>query len=68
MTFFAATLRYYGGQPHTGIDMINNNLNIKSVANGTLYRGSIGCRGGTLRYVHVKHDDGMNTYYLHVNY
>lgn len=61
---------WYGGGPHTGIDInSNNSSSVKSVAEGTLYRGSIACGGGTLRYVHVKHkNDGIDTYYLHVNY
>lgn len=55
---------------HTGIDMTNANQNyeVKAVQRGTLYRGGIGCRGGTLQYVHVKQDSGIDTYYLHVNY
>ncbi len=70
MTFYAGTLRYYGGSPHTGIDMINNdkNYDVLAVKSGTLYRGAIACGGGTLRYVHVDHGDGIDTYYLHINY
>jgi len=70
MTYYAANLRYYGGLPHTGLDMVNNDgdLTVKAVKPGTLYRGAIGCGGGTLRYVHVDQDDGYDTYYLHVNY
>ena len=70
MTHYAANLRYYGGAPHTGIDMVNNNndYSVKAAVVGTLYRGSIGCRGGTLKYVHIKQNDGFDTYYLHVNY
>ncbi len=70
MTYYAATLNYYGGNPHTGVDMLNNNQDstVKAVRNGTLYRGAIGCGGGTLRYVRVKQDSGIDTYYLHVNY
>lgn len=70
MTYYAATLRYYGGAPHTGIDMVNANgdLNVKAAGDGTLYRGAIGCGGGTLRYVRVKQSDGYDAYYLHVNY
>jgi peptidoglycan hydrolase CwlO-like protein len=70
MTYYAAQLKYYGGNPHTGIDMLNanNDWMVKAVKSGTLYRGAIGCGGGTLRYVHVKQGDGIDTYYLHVNY
>ena len=69
MTYYAGTLRYYGGKPHTGIDMINTgDFTVKAVKPGTLYIGAIACGGGTLRYVHVKQDDGYETYYLHVSY
>jgi peptidoglycan hydrolase CwlO-like protein len=69
MTYYAATLRYYGGAPHTGLDMVNiGDYTVKAVKPGTLFRGAIGCGGGTLRYVKVQQDDGYNTYYLHVNY
>ncbi|PJC28220.1 hypothetical protein CO054_01310 [Candidatus Shapirobacteria bacterium CG_4_9_14_0_2_um_filter_39_11] len=54
---------------HTGIDVVSDDRAIKAVKPGTLYRGSIACGGGTLRYVRVDHDDsGIDTYYLHVNY
>jgi peptidoglycan hydrolase CwlO-like protein len=69
MTFYAATMKYYGGAPHTGIDMVNSsNYAVMAVQDGTLFRGAIGCGGGTLRYVRVTHTDGLDTYYLHVNY
>lgn len=60
----------YTNNFHTGIDMVNiDNLDVKAVRDGTLYRGSIGCGGGTLKYVHVKHkNENVDTYYLHVNY
>jgi peptidoglycan hydrolase CwlO-like protein len=69
MTYWAR-IGWYGGGPHTGIDIDSETSNtVKAVQDGTLYRGSIACGGGTLRYVHVKHkDDGLDTYYLHVNY
>jgi peptidoglycan hydrolase CwlO-like protein len=54
---------------HTGIDIVSSNSTVKSVKDGTLYRGSIKCGNGILRYVRVKHgDSNFNTYYLHVNY
>ncbi len=62
---------FYPGGIHTGIDLgnVNNDLAVKAVKNGTLYRGGITCGGGTLRYVRVHHDDGgLDTFYLHVNY
>lgn len=59
----------YGGGPHTGVDMVSGDMAVKAVKEGSLYRGSIACGGGTLRYVKVKHKDSdIDTYYLHVNY
>jgi peptidoglycan hydrolase CwlO-like protein len=69
MTYYADRLKYYGGAPHSGLDMDADNKGVKSVKPGKLSRGSIGCGGGTLRYVKVDHDDSdIDTYYLHVNY
>lgn len=70
MTFYAATLRYYGGNPHTGMDMISDGggYTVRAVKSGELYRGAIACGKGTLRYVRVEQGDGISTYYLHVNY
>lgn len=71
MTYYARA-GYYGGAPHTGLDMISKSsgdYSVKAVRSGTLYRGSISCGGGLLRYVRVDHqDDSEDTYYLHVNY
>lgn len=62
----------YANNVHTGVDMQNENNNdymVKAVKPGKLFRGSIACGGGTLRYVRVEHaDDEYDTYYLHVNY
>ncbi len=72
MTYYARVVRSYGGAPHTGIDIVSKTSGdntIKAVKTGTLYRGSIKCGGGQLRYVRVEHkDEGLQTYYLHVNY
>lgn len=73
MTYYARVRRAYGGAPHTGIDLVSKdqgNYTIRAVKAGTLYRGSIKCGGGLLRYVKVEHqeDTSMNSYYLHVNY
>lgn len=71
MTYYARVRRAYGGAPHTGIDMVSKTSgsnSVKAVQDGTLYRGSIACGGGVLRYVRVEHDDNISTYYLHVNY
>lgn len=70
MTSFARS-GFYGGQPHTGIDMVSKssgNLIVKAVKDGSLFRGSVKCRGGNLQYVRVDHGEGFSTYYLHVNY
>lgn len=72
MTYYARVKRFYGGSPHTGIDILSKTSGdyaVKAVRDGTLYRGSIKCGGGYLRYVKVEHkDDSEDTYYLHVNY
>jgi len=65
MTYWART-GWYGGGPHTGIDMYSQNLSVKAVKNGELYRGSIACGGGQLLYAKVDHKDGIQTYYLHI--
>lgn len=71
MTYYASVRRAYGGAPHTGIDLVSKSgtTAVKSVKNGTLYRGSIPCGGGLLKYVKVEHEsDNISSYYLHVNY
>ena len=69
MTYYASALNYYGGAPHTGLDMVNKNDNtVKAVKSGKLYRGSIGCGGGILKYVRVEQEGENDTYYLHINY
>lgn len=69
MTYYAVALHYYGGGPHTGLDMVNtSDYTVKAVRPGALYLGSIACGGGTLKYVHIKQDDSYDAYYLHVNY
>lgn len=58
---------------HTGIDMVSGTLDnpgsrtARAVQDGTLYRGSIDCGGGTLKYSRVDQADDIQTYYLHVN-
>lgn len=58
---------------HTGIDIVSGSYDnpgprtVKTVQEGTLYRGSIGCGGGTLKYARVDHTDDIQTFYLHVN-
>lgn len=72
MTYWAK-LGWYGGGPHTGIDMFPGNLStstaarVKAARDGTLFRGSIACGGGTLKFARVDQADGIQTYYLHIN-
>ena len=66
MTAYAKTGAYSGG-PHTGLDMVSDDLVVKAVKTGTLYKGAIGCGGGVLSYVKVDHQgSNIATYYLHV--
>lgn len=72
MTVYAKA-GWYGGGPHTGIDIVSTDLLVKGIKEGKLYRGSYevksGCRiNGLLRYVKVDHGNGFSTYYFHVNY
>ena len=70
MTSYARS-GFYGGRPHTGIDMVSKtkgSWGVKAASDGTLYRGSIKCGKGNLRYVRVKHSGELSSYYLHVNY
>ncbi len=61
--------KFYGSSGHTGIDMEASNATVKAVKSGKLYRGSYSCGGtysGTLFYARIKHDDGLETLYLHM--
>ncbi len=55
---------------HNGIDIDGSSDQVRAVRSGTLYRGSYSGSGGcALRYVRVHHDeDGLDTFYLHINY
>ncbi len=55
---------------HNGIDINGPSSDIRAVQPGLLYRGSYGGTNGCrLRYVRVHHDsDGIDTFYLHINY
>ncbi|MBI2032582.1 MAG: hypothetical protein HYV38_03660 [Candidatus Levybacteria bacterium] len=65
MTYWARS-GWYGGGPHTGIDMYSSDMSVKAVKSGKLYRGSIACGGGQLLYSKVDHGDGTQSYYLHI--
>ncbi len=55
---------------HNGIDIAGSSSNVKAVKSGTLFQGSYTGNGGCrLKYVRVhQSDDGLDTFYLHVNY
>lgn len=54
---------------HNGIDINGASPEVRAVQSGTLYRGSYGgIDGCRLRYVRVAQGDGLDTFYLHINY
>jgi peptidoglycan hydrolase CwlO-like protein len=56
---------------HNGIDIDSTSgTTVKAVQPGKLFRGSFaGSNGCRLRYVRVEHEqDGISTFYLHINY
>ena len=54
---------------HNGIDIQGSSLDVRAVQAGKLYRGSYSGRNScSLKYVRLHHNDGLDTYYLHVNY
>lgn len=62
-----ARLGFYGGGPHTGIDMISQeSITIRAVADGMLYRSQTTCGSSTLKYAVLDHGNGIRTYYLHI--
>lgn len=66
MTYWART-GWYGGGPHTGIDMFSDSSNaVRAVKPGKLFRGGIACGGGQLLFARVDQDNGIQTYYLHI--
>jgi len=66
MTYWAR-IGWYGGGPHTGIDMYStSSMDARSVKDGELFRGSISCGGGQLLFSRVDHSDGVQTFYLHI--
>lgn len=66
MTYWAQH-NWYGGGPHTGIDMYSDSsLAVYAVKSGQLYRGGIACGSGTLLFARVDQNDGSQTFYLHI--
>lgn len=68
VTWFVNT--YHAYSFHNGIDISGSSSSVRAVKGGTLFQGSYSGNGGCrLRYVRVHHsDDGLDTFYLHVNY
>ena len=67
-TWYVRTFHAYSF--HNGIDFSGPSSNVKAVKPGTLFQGSyLGNGGCLLRYVRVhQSDDGLDTFYLHINY
>lgn len=62
-----ARFGWYGGGPHTGIDIYSSSSSsVYSVKDGDLYKGSIACRGGQLLFSRVDQSEGFQTFYLHI--
>lgn len=62
-----ARIGWYGGGPHNGIDMTSESTSlIKAPKDGTIYKGSISCRGATMNYVAIDHGENLFTWYFHV--
>lgn len=55
---------------HNGIDINGSSLQVKAVADGTLYRGRFSGAGGcALQYVKLVHNNSnLVSWYLHINY
>lgn len=66
MTYWART-GFYGGGPHTGIDMVNrSSYTIRAVADGTVYKSQTTCGSSALKFAVLDHGNGIRTYYLHI--
>jgi peptidoglycan hydrolase CwlO-like protein len=54
---------------HDGIDISSPQLALYAVEDGIYYKGAYTGSGGCrLQYIRIDHDDGVQSYYLHVNY
>lgn len=57
----------YSDGIHTGIDMWSNGSEvIRAPADGILYSSSQGCSGSTINIKYIEHDNGLVSFYLHV--
>ncbi len=57
---------FYPNGVHAGIDMEGGSLAVKAVKSGKLFAGSYKCSNGPLSFAKVVHDDGLETFYLHI--
>ncbi len=57
---------FYPGGIHAGIDLEGGSLSVKAIKDGKLYAGSYSCSNGPLTFAKVVHDDGLETFYLHI--
>lgn len=66
MSYWART-GFYGGGPHTGIDMISRSSGaIRAVVDGTVYKSQTTCGSATLKFAVLDHGNGIRSYYLHI--
>lgn len=57
----------YSNGIHTGIDMVSNGGTvIRAPADGTLYTSSQNCSGSVINIKYIEHNDGLVSFYLHV--
>lgn len=58
---------FYSGRPHTGLDMVSSSSDIiRAPKGGTLYKGTVSCKGNPMNFVAIEHDDGIVSWYWHV--
>lgn len=65
MTHWAQT-GFYGGRPHTGVDMTSDNITIRAPVDGTLYRGTVSCGSSPMNFVAIDHGGGTISWFWHV--
>ncbi|MEK7517154.1 MAG: hypothetical protein AAB583_01280 [Patescibacteria group bacterium] len=61
-----ARIGWYGGGPHTGIDIFSGSSSVYAVKDGELFKGSIACGGGLLLFSRLDQSEGIKTFYLHM--
>lgn len=65
MTHWAST-GFYGGRPHSGIDMTSSDIAIRAPVDGTLYKGTVTCGSSPMNFVALDHSGGIISWYWHV--